>query len=136
MRLYVRSLVLREIITGITLNWCKTLSTFYSIEDELKALKKSGHSLLIGSIFGRIEFIDAVGNKGLFPHDTSPYRDNSFVVLRGLLNSGIRFEIIGDQEELDYIKKNSLPLYDKILPHIIWKGKKRGTGKSQEDTER
>ena len=129
MKLWVRTLVYKEIITGITINWCKELRVFKTVEEELVALKESGHSLLIGSIFGRLEITDSIGNHGLYPQDDKweRWRDYPLKVLRALLNSGIDFEIIGDKEELGFLKKNTPPLYDKIMPHIIWKGKKHGS---------
>lgn len=126
MKLWVRTLVYKEILTGITINWCKELRIFRTVEDELVALKESGHSLLIGSIFGRLKFVDSEGNCGIFPDDKKGHwRDSSISMLRSLLKSDIDFEIIGDKEELGFLKKNTPPLYDKIMPHIIWKGKKR-----------
>jgi hypothetical protein len=127
MKLWVRTLVYKEIITGITINWCKELRVFRTVEEELVALKESGHSLLIGSIFGRLEFIDAAGNHGLYPQDDKweRWRDHSFLVIRALFNSGIEFEIIGNREEQEFLQRVNPPLYDKLQPHIVWKGKKR-----------
>lgn len=127
MRLWVRTLVYKEIITGITINWCKELRVFRTVEEELVALKESGHSLLIGSIFGRLEFTDAAGNHGLYPQDDKweRWRDYSFQVIRALFNSGIEFEVIGNKEDQKFLQKVNPPLYDKLQPHIVWKGKKR-----------
>lgn len=44
-----------------------------------------------------------------------------------LIDSGIEFEIIGNKEDLEFLQKVNPPLYDKLLPHIIWKGKKHGS---------
>ena len=127
MKLWVRTLVYKEILTGITINWCKELRIFRTVEEELVALKESGHSLLIGSIFGRLEITDSIGNHGLYPQDDKweRWRDHSFKVIRALFNSGIEFEIIGNKEELEWLKRYNPPLYDKLQPHIVWKGKKR-----------
>ena len=127
MKLWVRTLVYKEILTGITINWCKELRIFRTVEEELVALKESGHSLLIGSIFGRLEITDSIGNHGLYPQDDKweKWRNHSLQVIRALFDSGIEFEIIGDREELEWLQRNSPPLYDKLQSHIIWKGKKR-----------
>jgi len=128
MKLWVRTLVYKEIITGITINWCKELRVFRTVEDEFKALKESGHSLLIGSIFKRLEFTDSTGNSGLYPFFDNDYWRNSVLsTLRTLIISGIEFEIIGDKEELEWLKRNNPPLYDKLQSHIVWKGKKHGS---------
>lgn len=136
MRLWVRTLVYKEIITGITINWCKELRVFRTVGEELIALKESGHSLLIGSIFGRLEFTDSLGNHGLYPQDDKweRWRDNSLRVVRALLDNGIEFEIIGDKEELEFLQKVDPLLYNKIQPHIIWKGKKNGSRKNEGNT--
>ena len=133
MKLWVRTLVYKEIITGITINWCKELRVFRTVEDEFKALKESGHSLLIGSIFGRLEFTDPTGNKGLYPVD-GYWRNSVLLTLRHLIFSGIEFEIIGDKEELEWLQKNNRLLYDKLQSHIVWKGKKHGSRKSEGNT--
>ena len=125
MKLWVRTLVYKEIITGITINWCKELRIFRTVEDEFKALKESGHSLLIGSIFGRLEFTDPTGNSsGPYPFNDH-WRNPVLLTLRALIFSEIEFEIIGDKEELEWLKRNNHVLYDKLQSHIIWKGKKR-----------
>ena len=131
MKLWIRTLVYKEIITGITINWCKELRIFKTVEDELVALKESGHSLLIGSIFGRLEITDSLGNRDLYPFDDKHewWRNKSLLVIKALFDSGIEFEIIGDKEELEWLQKNSLPLYDKLQSHIVWKGKKNGSKK-------
>ena len=126
MRLWVRTLVYKEIITGITINWCKELRVFRTVEEELVALKESGHSLLIGSIFKRLEFTDSMGNSGPYPFDDH-WRNPVLLTLRALIISGIGFEIIGDKEELEWLQRNSPPLYDRVLEHIVWKGKKYGS---------
>ena len=129
MKLWVRTLVYKEIITGITINWCKELRVFRTVEDEFKALKESGHSLLIGSIFKRLEFTDPTGNKGFYPVD-GYWRNSVLLTLRHLIFSGIEFEIIGDKEELEWLQKNNRLLYDKLQSHIVWKGKKHGSKQS------
>ena len=134
MKLWVRTLVYKEIINGITINWCKELHVFRTVEDEFKALKESGHSLLVGSIFGRIVFTDHIGNSGPYPFDDH-WRNPVLPTLRALISSGIEFEIIGDKEELEWLQRNSPPLYDKLQSHIIWKGKKHGSRKSERNTE-
>ena len=134
MKLWVRTLVYKEILTGITINWCKELRIFRTVEEELVALKESGHSLLIGSIFGRLEFTDAAGNRGIYPQDNL-WRNPVLLTLRALIISGIEFEIIGDKEDLEWLKRNSRPLYDRVLEHIVWKGKKHGSRKSERNTE-
>ena len=126
MKLWVRTLVYKEIITGITINWCKELHVFRTVEDEFKALKESGHSLLIGSIFGRLEFTDDAGNHGIYPQDNL-WRNPVLLTLRALIISGIEFEIIGDKEELEWLKRYNHCLYDKLQSHIVWKGKKHGS---------
>ena len=126
MKLWVRTLVYKEIITGITINWCKELRVFRTVEEELMALKESGHSLLIGSIFGRLEFTDSMGNRGPYPFNDL-WRNPVLLTLRALIISGIDFEIIGDKEELEWLKRNNPPLYDKLQSHIVWKGKKHGS---------
>lgn len=127
MKLWVRTLVYKEILTGITINWCKELRIFRTVEEELVALKESGHSLLIGSIFGRLEITDSIGNHGLYPQDDKweRWRDHSFQVIRALFDSGIEFEIIGNKEDQEFLQRVNPPLYDKLQPHIVWKGKKR-----------
>ena len=126
MKLWVRTLVYKEIITGITINWCKELRVFRTVEDEFKVLKESGHSLLIGSIFKRLEFTDAAGNHGIYPFDDH-WRNPVLLTLRALIISGIEFEIIGDKEELEWLRRNNHPIYDKLQSHIVWKGKKHGS---------
>jgi hypothetical protein len=126
MKLWIRTLVYKEIITGITINWCKELRVFRTAEDEFKALKESGHSLLIGSIFKRLEFTDPIGNRGPYPFNDH-WRNPVLVTLRDLIFSGIEFKIIGDKEELGWLQSNNPPLYDRVLEHIIWKGKKHGS---------
>ena len=126
MKLWVRTLVYKEIITGITINWCKELYVFRTVEDEFKALKESGHSLLIGSIFKRLEITDSTGNSCPYPFDNH-WRNSVLLTLRALIISGIEFEIIGDKEELEWLQRNSPPLYDKLQSHIVWKGKKHGS---------
>ena len=93
------------------------------------ALKESGHSLLIGSIFGRLEFTNAAGNHGLYPQDDKwgRWRNHSLQVVRALLNTEIEFEIIGDKEELKWLRRNNPPLYNKLQSHVVWKGKKHGS---------
>jgi hypothetical protein len=129
MKLWVRTLVYKEILTGITINWCKELRIFRTVEEELVALKESGHSLLIGSIFGRLEITDSIGNHGLYPQDDKweRWRDHSLLVIKALLDCGIEFEIIGNKEDLEYLQRVSPPLYDRVLEHIVWKGKKYGS---------
>ena len=136
MRLWVRTLVYKEIITGITINWCKELRVFRTVEEELVALKESGHSLLIGSIFGRLEITDSIGNHGLYPQDDKweRWRDYSFQVIRALFDSEIEFEIIGNKEDLEFLQRVNPPLYDRLLPHIVWKGKKHGSRKNEGNT--
>ena len=127
MKLWVRTLVYKEIITGITINWCKELRILRTVEEELRLLKDSGHSLLIGSIFGRLEI---TGNHGLlYPFDDQHerWRDHSFQVIKALFDSGIEFEIIGNKEEQEFLQRVNPSLYDKLLPHIVWKGKKHGS---------
>lgn len=129
MKLWIRTLIFSEIITGLALNYGKTLSVIKSREDSLNILKKSGHSLLIGSIFGKIEFVDSEGTLGLFPigDSKSYWEDSAINALRDIIRSGIGYEIIGNQEELDYLYKRFPLLHDKILSHIVWKAKKRAS---------
>ena len=134
MKLWVRTLVYKEIITGITINWCKELRVFRNVEEELVALKESGHSLLIGSIFNRLEFTDPTGNRDPYPVDAY-WRNPVLLTLRALIISGIEFEIIGDKEELEWLQRDSPYLYDRVLEHIVWKGKKYGSRKSERNTE-
>ena len=91
------------------------------------ALKESGHSLLIGSIFGRLEITDSIGNHGLYPQDDKweKWRDHSLQVIRALFDSEIEFEIIGNKEDQEFLQRVNPPLYDKLQSHIAWKGKKR-----------
>ena len=137
MKLWVRTLVYKEIITGITINWCKELRVFRTVEEELVALKESGHSLLIGSIFGRLEFTDAAGNHGLYPQNDKweCWRDYPLMVVRALLNIKIEFDILGDKDELEWLRRNNPPLYNKLQSHIVWKGKKHGSRKSKRNSE-
>lgn len=90
MKLWVRTLVYKEIITGITINWCKELRTFRlrTMEENLRLLKDSGHSLLIGSIFGRLETEDHHGNRVLYPFDDQHerWRDNSLQAIKALFD--------------------------------------------------
>ena len=132
MRLWIRSLAYREIITGLTLNWSKKINVYGEITNQFISLKESGHSLLIGSIFGRLDD----DSKYIYPFEdeSDRWRDKSFTSLRELIKSEIEFEIIGDKKELEIVKKYSPPLYDQIQPHIIWKGKKNGTEKSRRNT--
>jgi hypothetical protein len=136
MKLWVRTLVYKEIITGITINWCKELRILRTVEEELRLLKDSGHSLLIGSIFGRLEITDYHGNRDLYPFDDQHerWRDNSLQVIRALFDSGIEFEIIGNKEDQEFLQKVNPLLYNKLLPHIVWKGKKYGNRKSKGNT--
>jgi len=101
------------------------------------ALKESGHSLLIGSIFGRLEITDSIGNHVLYPQDDKweRWRDHSLLVIRALFGSGIEFEIIGNKEDHEFLQRINPPLYDKLQPHIVWKGKKHGSRKSRRNSE-
>ena len=89
------------------------------------ALKESGHSLLIGSIFKRLES-DPTSNSGPYPVDDY-WRNPVLLTLRALIISGIEFEIIGDKEELEWLQRDSPHLYNRVLEHIVWKGKKYGS---------
>lgn len=134
MKLWIRTLIFKEIITGLALNYGKTLTVIRTRGDSLNILKKSGHSLLIESIFGKIEFEDSEGTLGLFPIGgigESYWDDSAINVLRDIIKSGIGYEIIGNQEELDCLYRKSPPLHDEIMDHIVWKAKKRASQASK-----
>ena len=138
MKLYIRSLVYyKDILPGLVFNYCTTNITICKNEyDLIDLLHKSGHSLLIGSIFCRVNVIDSEGKIGPYPQDDKKehWRDSSFKVLRSIVKNGIEFEIIGNKEELSFLKKVSPVLYDKISPHIIWKAKKHEHRKNKNNS--
>jgi len=78
------------------------------------------------SLFSSLQLIDVRGHIEECPIPESKTRyDSSFKTLREIISSGIQYEIIGNHEELDFIKKCNPLLYDRIESHIVWKGIKK-----------
>jgi hypothetical protein len=129
--IYIRTLVYSETLVGTLFNYFpegKIMSVPVMNDSIFDEFEKLGQSLLIGSIFWRITVKDSHGSVGLFPPDDKKdsWRDRPMRHLRALLKkeSTLDFKIIGNREELEFLKKYSPPLYDRLLPHIIWKGNK------------
>ena len=116
--LYVCSITyIRYILTAHYLNHSEEIN--FAIYDDtkelLKFIKANNYCLIFGCIF------DKRCNHS--PSFFSTCRE----YLRLIIKLEIDFKIIGDREDLERLQKDSPPLYDKILPHIIWKGEKRGS---------
>jgi hypothetical protein len=115
-----------EQIRGYILLYTPEPLCWYGRDKMIESLRDTGYGLRIMSIFGSLKVQDCGGNIIECPDPRSKSRyDESFRTLREIITSGIQYEILGDKEELEALRKFNPPLYDRIESHIIWKGIKK-----------